>query len=121
MRGTARSVARGARRNSVGHLEILAPTLLLYSYRAHLDQALSRLKQMREPSATFDATTESLTVTSDMGSSTFPWHRFKGILQGNNLWVLVLGQNTSMTLPIENIDPMALKFIREQVSSHAAV
>jgi hypothetical protein len=106
---------------AAGTVIVLAPAILFYTYSAHVGQALARLRQMAQPTATFDANTESLTVTTDMGSSTFPWRRFKGIIRADNFWVLLLGQNASLTLPTDSVDPTALKFIQEQVSSGAAV
>ena len=74
---------------AMGTIVFLAPTIALYGYRAHLAEALARLRQMKDPTATFAATTEPLVVSSDMGSSTVPWDRFKEIIEADSFWVLV--------------------------------
>jgi hypothetical protein len=103
----------------VGTVIVLVPVMVWVAYRAHLTQALAKLRHMREPVATFTATKDSLTATSDAGALTLPWRSFKSILDGEGFWVLVLKQRSTITLPLENIEPATLRFLRDQV--HEAV
>src|SRR5579871_4019944 len=73
---------------ALGTVVLLLPAIILIGYRTRLSEALARFRQMKTPTATFTATAEALTASSDAGSSTLPWRTFRRILEGEDFWLL---------------------------------
>lgn len=93
-----------------------ACAFLILLYRAHLRQSLERLRAMKEPVARFCVTEDSLTVTSDLGSSTMPWTTFTAALDAPGSLLLVVGRTAMITVPTAGVDAAALEFIRAKVN-----
>jgi hypothetical protein len=87
---------------------------LVFLYRAHLNNAVGRLKQMKGPRAEFRLQDESITVTSELGSATLPWSTIQEILESSTFWVLCTSPNQFFTLPIAEVPAAALDFIRSR-------
>ena len=104
---------------ALGALLLFVALFLFCLYRAHLKQALERLRLMSEPVATFTASDSTLTTTSNGASTTLPWNQFAGVLEFDDCWILRLKQRSIFTLPTAGVEPSALQFIRERVSAGA--
>src|SRR5882672_3759797 len=102
---------------AIGAVVLLLALFFFILYRTHLKHGLERLRLMKVPTATFTINDDSLTVSSDGGSSTIPWHQFATILEYDDFWIFVLKQRAIFTMPLGGVDESALLFIRAQVSS----
>ena len=88
-------------------------------YNAELRMSLGRLRQAKPPVARFTATDETLTVATELGSTTVPWSRFTGLSERPRFWQLHTSPITAATLPTDEVSPNALAFFRAKLLAHA--
>jgi hypothetical protein len=102
---------------SLGGALFFVAAFLYFFYRAYLQQSLDRLKEMKQPTAQFDARDDSLTVAFDLGSSTMPWSTFTAMIDSPDTLLLVVQRNSIVMVPKAGVDEAALTFLRERVAS----
>jgi hypothetical protein len=90
-------------------------------YRTRLRQSLGRLRRMKTATGHFLVTDETLTVSTDLGSSTVPWATFAGMSEHADFWLLNTTPNAGLTLPTGSISPEALQFIRNKIKPSTAI
>jgi hypothetical protein len=102
---------------AVGTLVGVLLALSLGLYRANLRRSLSRLRRMKSPTGRIVVTDETLTVSSELGSSTLPWSGFTGTSEHAGFWVLNTAAGAGLTLPTGDVSADALEFIRRKLAN----
>ncbi|HPF58702.1 MAG TPA: YcxB family protein [Candidatus Competibacteraceae bacterium] len=98
---------------------LVSGTLFFFMmYRVHLQQSLERLYQMQTRIVRFHAQDDSLTVASDLGSSTVPWSTFTSMLDRPDCLILGVRKTAMIMIPKPEVDTAALDFIRTRVAGH---
>jgi hypothetical protein len=104
---------------AVGALLGILVAFAIILYRAYLRQSLGRLRRMKSATGHFLVTDETLTVSTDLGSSTVPWSSFVGMSEHPGFWVLNLAPIAGLTLPTLDVSADALNFIRRKIGAGA--
>jgi len=84
-------------------------------YINHLRQSLQKLRELKNPVATFTAEEQTFTATSGIGSSTFQWSAVYDIWQFEEYWLLLFSRAQFITLPLVDIPGEMRTFIMERV------
>ena len=101
-----------------GTVLVLALTFAAALYATHRRDSLGRFRRMKSPQATLELFEEHLRVTSDVGSSEMIWKAVCDLWCFSNYWLLFFNRAQFITLPLEDLDDEARRFIIEKVQAH---
>lgn len=88
------------------------------SYSVLLKRAMHRLKRMGRPEATLELNDDCFKVTSDVGATEFKWQFISKVMRFKNAWIICLGENETMTLPIADMPEESKDLIIEKVTAY---
>ncbi len=89
--------------------------VIVVSYFRLLNMSIDKFERMEVPAATFRFDDDGLAIEADTGKTEFAWKFVDGILQYPNVWLMVLGGGSYITLPAEQLDKELKAFILEKV------
>lgn len=98
----------------------LAAVFAVALYVVHFRGAITRLRRMKSPEATFEVGEDRFRVTSDVGSSELAWSAVTEIWQFREIWLLFLSPAQFITLPLADLDSEARDLILSCARSHGA-
>ena len=101
----------------VGAILFLAIALALLVYFVHRHNALAKFRAMGAPTASLTIDHASLTMTSELGSTTLPWSSVKEIWQYPSFWLLFFSKGQFVTLPLASVPAEMRAFILGRVSA----
>lgn len=52
-----------------------------------------------------------------MGEAKIPWNQFTGVRKYPDMWLIYLGPNQSITLPLAGVSPEFLAFLEARIQS----
>lgn len=80
-------------------------------WRAHFVNTVGRYRAMDPPTARLTFGAATMTVASNLGSSTLPWSSIVAVWQIDGAWMLFLAPNQFMTLPTTGLSEEAKAFL----------
>jgi hypothetical protein len=89
-------------------------------YVIHLRQSMRKLRLLPEASATFVAEDDTFTMTSQAGTSTFPWSAIEDVWHFQDYWLLFFSRSQFATMPLSDVPPDMQAFVLERVSKGGA-
>ncbi len=95
-------------------LGVLMPVTV---YVAHYRNSMGKFRRMVRPVAELVADQESVTISSDAGSSSLKWGLVKEVWRSETLWLLLLSKSQFMTLPLADLSAEMREFIIERVKA----
>jgi hypothetical protein len=84
-------------------------------YWVHYRNSMGKLRDMKEPLATFVAEEESFTLASDHGSSTLKWEAIKEVWGFDGFWLLLFSKAHFATIPLEGLTDEMRAYVLEKV------
>jgi hypothetical protein len=102
-------------------LIFIALVFLIAIYQIHYRNALSKLRAMGLPTASFSASESSFSFESGAGNSTLPWSSVTEIWKFEHHWLMLFSKAQFVTLPIADISPEFQAFILERVKTSGGV
>jgi hypothetical protein len=84
-------------------------------YCVHYRNSMGKLRDMREPRATFIADEESFTLTSEAGSSTLKWDSVKEVWEFESYWLLMFTKAHFATIPLADVSAEMRSFVLDKV------
>lgn len=103
------------------HMGLLAGAAMLgigmpiLVYWVHYRNSMAKLRDMKEPVATFLAEEESFTLASDHGSSTLRWEAIKEVWGFDGFWLLLFSKAHFATIPLEGLTDEMRAYVLEKV------
>ncbi|WP_170921238.1 YcxB family protein [Enhydrobacter aerosaccus] len=94
---------------------MLVPLCLLIVWRAHFTNTVGKFRSMTRPVGEFVFGDQDVTIRSELGSMTLPWARFTDVWQTPEFWMIFLGQDQFVTLPVMDIPEETLAFLRSRL------
>lgn len=91
--------------------------LLVAIYVIHYRNAVQKFRDMGSPRATFKASVDSFTVSSDVGTSTMPWSTVTQVWKLKNCWLLLFSKAQFMTLPLASVSQDLQSFVLARVAA----
>lgn len=85
----------------------LAVVFAIALYIIHYRGAITRLRRMQSPAATFEVGDERFRVTSDVGSSELSWSTITEVWCFPKFWLLFLSRARFITLPLADLESEA--------------
>ena len=96
---------------------LVAAALLIWCVGyLHLRMMRAKAPQMRQPKGTFRLRDDELCVEADGGSMSLKWRAIKDTWRFPQFWLLMLGANQFITLPLCDISADALAFVASKVT-----
>ncbi len=89
--------------------------LVVGSYFLHYRQGIAKLQRMGKPHAVIELTDAEFRVSSQAGTFSTPWSTFSALWQFKDFWLLIIGTNQFMTLPLDDLSPEVKAFISSRV------
>jgi hypothetical protein len=86
-------------------------------YVVHYRNAIQKLHDMGSPRATFRASDNSFTVSSDVATSTVPWSTVIEVWKLENCWLLLFSKAQFMTLPLASVSRELQAFVLARVAA----
>ena len=90
---------------------------LVAIYVVHYRNAVQKLGDMGSPRATFRASVDSFTVSSDAANSTVPWATVTQVWKFKNCWLLLFSKAQFMTLPLASLSQDLQAFVLARVAA----
>ncbi|KAI1692863.1 ycxB-like protein [Ditylenchus destructor] len=109
------SGADGSLAGVVGVVVLLPPGLVAVMWLAHYRNTVGKFRRMPSRQGKFTFTEDHLEVASELGSAKIPWSSITEIWQKPNYWMLFMGLNQFMTLPLISVEPTDLAFLQSKV------
>ncbi|PTT89163.1 hypothetical protein DBR42_08380 [Pelomonas sp. HMWF004] len=101
----------------LGSAVIFGAAFVVAIYVVHYRNAMQKLRDMGSPRATFRASDNSFTVSSDVATSTVPWSTVTQIWKFENCWLLLFSKAQFMTLPLASISQDMQAFVLARVAA----
>jgi hypothetical protein len=98
----------------MGFALILAVVIFFTHYRGLLE----RLRRMRKPEAILEPGEINVRISSDLGTSEFPWNTITEVWRFPDFWLLFFSRGQFITLPIADLDGKAQEIILSRLKSH---
>ncbi len=92
---------------------LLLLTVLLV-WRAHWRHSVGVFRAMDPPEADFSFDEQGLSARSSEGAVTLPWRKFAEAWEQPGFWMLLIGTNAFITLPLDGLPAEAEAFVRER-------
>lgn len=111
-------IADGDRSWYVGMLAgtaLLGIGMPILVYWVHYRNSMARLRDMKEPVATFIADEDSFTLASDRGSSTLKWEAIKEVWGFEGFWLLLFSKAHFATIPLDGLSEEMRSYVLERV------
>lgn len=99
----------------LGSVLVMGMLFAVALYVAHYRNVMQKLRAMRSPQATLEASDEALALSSDAGSASLPWSAITELWKLKNCWLLLLSRSQFVTLPLADLTPELKAFISEKV------
>jgi len=96
---------------------LLPPCLVVAAWFANYRNTVGKFRRMPSKQATFVFHEEGFEVTSELGATALPWSRITGLWERSGYWMLLLGHNQFVTLPIAAVPTSVQVFLRSKCSS----
>jgi hypothetical protein len=84
-------------------------------YWVHYRNSMAKLRDMKEPVATFVADEDTFTLASDHGSSTLKWEAIKEVLKFDGFWLLLFPKAHFATIPLDDVSDAMRSYVLERV------
>ena len=94
---------------------------VIFVYIARLRASESFFDQSSDSAVNFQFTEDGVRTQSQLGASDLNWTVFDEILEFPKVWLLVYAKSGYMTLPLNQLPPEALQFIKSHVTKKVAV
>ncbi|RYG96027.1 MAG: YcxB family protein [Alphaproteobacteria bacterium] len=101
----------------LGAVVTLGAAFVVAIYAVHYRNAIQKFRDMGSPRATFRASDNSFTVSSDLATSTVPWSTVTQIWKFKNCWLLLFSKAQFMTLPLASVPQDMQVFVLERVAA----
>ena len=101
----------------LGSVVTLGAALVGAIYAVHYRNAIQKLRDMGSPRATFRASDNSFTVSSDLATSTVPWSTVTKIWKFKNCWLLLFSKAQFITLPLASVPQDMQTFVLARVAA----
>jgi hypothetical protein len=99
---------------AVGLLGVLMPVAV---YVVHYRNSMGKFREMSQPVAELVADQDTITMSSDRGSSSLKWELVKEVWRFETVWLLLFSKAQFMTLPLADLPGPMQAFILERVKS----
>jgi len=86
-------------------------------YVVHYRNSISKFREMSQPVAELVADEDTITISSDLGSSSLKWELVKEVWRFETLWLLLFSKSQFVTLPLEDLPGPLQAFILDRVKS----
>lgn len=113
-------LAQGDRSWVVGLLgasTVMGAAISLAIYVVHYRNAVQKFRDMGVPRATFKASVDSFTVSSDVATSTLPWSAITQVWKFKNCWLLLFSKAQFMTFPLASVSQDLQSFVLARVAA----
>jgi hypothetical protein len=84
-------------------------------YWVHYRNSMAKLRDMKEPVATFVADEDTFTLASDHGSSTLKWEAIKEVWKFDGFWLLLFSKAHFATIPLDDVSDAMRSYVLERV------
>lgn len=101
----------------LGSVLVVGICYLVALYLVHYRNAVHTLRAMGSPQATLEASATSLSLSSGAGTASIPWSAVTEVWQLKTCWLLLLSRSQFMTLPLADLPPELLAFVRARVEA----
>jgi hypothetical protein len=89
--------------------------VIIFSYFRLLNMSLDKFRRMEKPEAIFLFDEKGISVCADSGKTELAWKFFSDVLQYPDVWLLVVGGGSYITLPTAKLDNEIKIFILNQI------
>ncbi|RZJ13916.1 MAG: YcxB family protein [Acidovorax sp.] len=103
---------------ALGVLLTLGLVLLVALYVFHLRGSLTRFRRMRVKQAFLEATSDRLSLSSDVGSSDVDWCVVREVWRFEVFWLVFFSRAQFVTLPLADLSDEVRHIILDKVRSH---
>lgn len=113
-------LARGESSWTVGALGmvlVFGLAFVLAIYVVHYRNAMTKLRDMGLPQATFIAEASSFSVSSGIGNSTMQWSSVVELWRFSGFWLLLFSKAQFITLPLATVSPEMQAFVLKSVQA----
>ncbi len=97
---------------ALGAVLLAAVLVLATLWRAHFANTIGKYRRMRPPEAHFTFRDDGMDITSSLATATVFWPSFLEVWELPDCWMLFAAPNQFITLPILELPPATLTFIR---------
>ncbi len=104
----------------IGVLVLALPAMVLLGWVVLLRQKLRQLRAMPSGNAALIMGMDGITIMSEAGTSTEPWASITEYWQRPGYWMIFLGPNQFVTLPLAGIAPDDLAALRAGLDGSTA-
>jgi hypothetical protein len=92
---------------------VMPAALYVVQYR----NSMSKLREMKQPIAELVANGDSLTLSSDLGSSTLKWGGVTEVWCFRDFWLLLISRSQFVTIPLDGMSEEVKSFVLEKVKA----
>jgi hypothetical protein len=113
-------IADGDRSWMVGSLATVLAfgiAVVVAIYVVHYRNIMTKFRAMRDAEATFAASGDSFSVSSDLGSTTLGWNTITEVWRFPAFWLLFFSRAQFSTLPLADLTPELKELILERVQA----
>lgn len=89
----------------IGALACLGALIPVVGFCVRYRQSAALMREMKNPEARLCVDAGGLTVSSDLGTSTFPWSSINEIWRYPEYWLILYSKSQFITLPLASIPP----------------
>jgi len=93
-------------------LGVLMPVAV---YVVHYRNSMGKFREMSQPSAELVAEQDTITISSDRGSTSLKWELVKEVWRFDTVWLLLFSKAQFVTLPLDDLPGPMQDFILERV------
>jgi hypothetical protein len=102
---------------ALGTVLFLDCAVALAVYFFHLRRSLAKFRAMGSPSAVLTLDEGSVSLASDLGSTSVPWSAVKEVWRFPDFWLLLFSKAQFVTIPLASVSAEMQAFIMTRVSA----
>ena len=91
---------------------------IVYALRLRASEGF--FDKSNEPTVEFEFSDDTVTMTSDLGSSEIKWEVFEDVMKFSDVWLLIYARGGYITLPLEQLSSECQAFIDQKLTARTA-